>query len=104
LGVFRFHLGVYNLYSKKQNSKIKENIGEPPVIFDSLQTERSVKQLGLYLNNKGYFKNRVTTENVIKKQKLTQTYKIESGSSYYINNIKHQIEDKEIESYILSKN
>lgn len=104
LGVFRFHLGVYNLYSKKQNSKIKENIGEPPVIFDSLQTERSVKQLGLYLNNKGYFKNRVTTENVIKKQKLTQTYKIESGPSYYINNIKHQIEDKEIESYILSKN
>jgi outer membrane translocation and assembly module TamA len=104
LGVFRFHLGVYNLYSKKDNSKVKENIGEPPVIFDSLQTERSVKQLGLYLNNKGYFKNQVTAEKNIKKQKLIQTFRIESGPAYVINNIKHQVFDKEIESYILAKN
>lgn len=104
LGVFRFHLGVYNLYSKKENSKVKENIGEPPVIFDSLQTERSVKQLGFYLNNKGYFKNRVTTEKIIKKKKLTQTYKIESGPSYVINNINYLVVNKEMEGYILEKN
>ncbi len=35
-------------------------IGERPVLLDSFLMERTVRQLGLYLNNKGYFNSTVT--------------------------------------------
>jgi len=100
LGLFRFHLGWYNLFSKNENS----TIGEAPVAFDSLQTNRSVTQLSLYLNNKGYFQNEVTAEKELHKRKVKQTYRIKSGPAYTINEINHKFHDPALGGYVLSKN
>lgn len=103
LGVFRFHLGVYNLFSNKKESKFRDNVGEAPVIYDSLLTERSIKQLELYLDNKGFFQNQVSVEKTVKKQKVTQSYIIKAGEPYLINNISYKFNDPSLGGYVLSK-
>jgi len=59
LGVFRLYLGIYNLFNKKEDSKIKNKLGEPPVIYDSTLNEKSVNLMHRFLNNKGYYENTV---------------------------------------------
>ena len=61
LGVARFHLGLYNLSGKNENKRFNKwlrSIGEAPVIYSPFLTDRSVTQLKLYLNNKGFIKLR----------------------------------------------
>ena len=67
LGLFRFHLGVYNLFKEEGGNKIQQNIGEKPVIYDSLLTEKTIDQLKLYLNNRGYYDNEISYKTKIKK-------------------------------------
>ena len=109
LGLFRFHLAMYNLANKKKdvdieddNKKRKKRIGEPPVILDSIKTKKSVKQISLFLYNKGYFRSFVTDSIVYKKPKLKKNrggkakvyYKAKLGPRYKIGNIKFDIKDE----------
>jgi outer membrane protein assembly factor BamA len=98
LGLFRVHLGAYNLFNKKT--------GEMPVIYDSLLTEKTVKQLNLYVNNRGYFNNKVTYITKQNKNRINVEYKITAGKPYIIKKVNYKIEDKEIIDraiYILGK-
>ena len=66
LGLFRFHLGVYNLGSSGKDKKFNrwlKSIGEEPVVLDSELTERSKQQLNLYLSKNGFF-NAVISDSV----------------------------------------
>jgi outer membrane protein assembly factor BamA len=101
LNTFRYHLGIYNLVNKK-NANIFKDAGEPPVIYDSLLTNKTVKQLHLYLNNKGYYDNEVTYKTKIKKNKVKWIkYNIKAGTPYRIRGIKYNVEDKDMETYVL---
>ena len=55
----KFNLMVYNLASTQKPHKwsdwIRNTLGEEPVIFDELQTQKTTSQLQLYLHNKGYY-------------------------------------------------
>jgi len=103
-GVFRFHLGVYNLANRGKSTKIKEwfkkNIGEEPVILDTLLTKRSTQQLGILFQKSGYF-NAVLKDSVIYVGKRAKVvYEINSGSAYQIRYIKYKISDKIIDSLV----
>lgn len=106
LGFFRFHLGVYN-YAMigKRVSKLDSfliGIGEPPVILDTLLTNKSVKQIKLYLNSKGYFNSVVRKEIIYRKKRAKVKYIAKTSQQYKIRNIKYFIEDKTIESMVYS--
>lgn len=45
---------------RKLAGEVLQNIGEPPVILDTVVTRRSAEQLNQYLDNKGYFRSTVT--------------------------------------------
>ena len=100
LGVFRYHLGIYNAFNKKGTNTFKD-IGEPPVVYDSLLTKRSVRQLKLYANNKGYFDSKVWYSTKIHKNKIKTTYHIEAGEPYKIRSIKYDIADTTIQQLML---
>lgn len=100
LGAFRYHLGVFNFFNKKGTETYKE-IGEPPVVYDSLQTIRTAKQLKLYANNNGYFDSKVTYTSKIKNKKVKVSYNIEAGEPYRIRNIEYKIADKGIQDLII---
>lgn len=95
LGIWRFHLGAYNL-SGKRDGWIRKTIGEAPVIYDSTLTNISVKQVRLYLNNKGYFKSIVSDTVIYKRKKANLTYRITTGPAYRVRNWSYDIEDRSL--------
>lgn len=106
LGLFRFHLGVYNLYKEESESKIKLNVGEPPVIYDSLLTERTIKQLKLYADKRGYFDSKVTYSTKTIKNKIKVMYHLDAGEPYKIKSIDYVFADEEVKKmafFILRK-
>ncbi|HIA36481.1 MAG TPA: hypothetical protein EYN89_07030, partial [Flavobacteriales bacterium] len=120
LGLFQFHLAVYNYTNRKGRKKklekennednieekIKKIVGEPPVILDSFLTEKSKKQMGLYLYNKGYFKVKIQDSVIYKKKennkggKAIVRYYISSGNRYAIKQIDYDIRDSGIKSIL----
>lgn len=107
LGLFRFHLGVYNYAmigktQSKVDSFLIRAIGEPPVILDSFLTEKSVKQIKLYLNSKGYFNSKVDYKiDYHKKKKATVSYVLNAGNPYLIKAVDYDIADTNIIAVIL---
>ncbi|MFH2142094.1 MAG: BamA/TamA family outer membrane protein [Bacteroidota bacterium] len=105
LGMFRFHLGIYNLcHSKKTGklrSKIAEIAGEEPVIYDEFLKNKSVNQLGVYLKNKGYYEAIVNDTVIQKRKKVKINYSIIAKTPYRFNQFKYKIEDQLVENFVL---
>ena len=102
----RFHLGLYNLSSKKKDNGFNrwlQNIGEEPVIFDQLLTDKTSRQFKLYLSKKGYFLNEVTAEVIPKKKKKVWViYHVVPNTPFAINNIYYNIEDTGLQYLIFA--
>lgn len=82
LGMFRFHLGLYNLSGRDEEKRFNRwlrRIGEAPVIYDSLLMQRSVEQIGLYLRNKGYYSSVVTDSVVCRRKRARVVYHVMPG-------------------------
>lgn len=93
LGVVRFHLGLYNLSGnneKKRFNRWLRSIGEAPVVYSPFMTERSKKQLELYLNNKGYYKASVSDSVWFKKKKAYVEYRVQAGLVTRIQDFNYQ--------------
>ncbi len=115
LGVFRFHLGIYNLvnttktsepkngyqrFTKKAKEWIKRTIGEEPVIYDSLATLKSLGQMELYMHNKGYFNAVVKDSAVFKNKKANVYYYIKTENAYTIRTITRESKDSLINAIL----
>lgn len=131
LGVWRFHLRVYNLFSRKDKTydertgidkwlfaDIARVVGEPPVIWDSTLNVRTTKQIKLFLNSKGYYGSNVRDSVVYHNKRedkglqvinpfrnrdrvVTVYYLISLGKPYRIGRIIYHSADKRVEAYIL---
>ncbi|MFV0521560.1 MAG: BamA/TamA family outer membrane protein [Mangrovibacterium sp.] len=104
LGLFKFHLGMYNLSRKKKENGWLKRIGEAPSIYDEYQTKRSIDNLYIFLDNKGYYDATITDTTIfnLKKRKVEVDFNIKTGSPYRIRNYEHQIADKKIEPVIFN--
>jgi hypothetical protein len=78
------------------------NIGEEPAVFDSTLSHKSAKQIGLYLDNKGYFNNRVKDSIVTKGKKTKVFYVIKLPRPYKIRHIRYEIDDNLVAYYVLA--
>lgn len=102
--VFQFPLFVYNLSGKdstKWYNKTLRNAGEPPVIYDSTQIDRTVNQLSMIMENKGY--NKATIEPVITKgdKKVKVIYDIKVNDPTRIANYTINISDTVFDSNVI---
>jgi len=96
----RFHLGLYNLSDitkEKWPHAWLRNIGEEPVIYDSVEAEKSRQQLEFYIGSKGYFDGRVSDSVRTIKRKSDVFYTVNLKTPYTIRNLYYQIEDTTIE-------
>jgi len=89
LGLYRFHLDLLH-------NIINKDIGEAPVIYDSLLTVRSLKQLKIYTENRGYFDSKISFIKKVKRNKIKVKYQIKVGSPYLIKSINYDFSDDEI--------
>lgn len=103
LGVFKFHLWVYNLSSAKKDSGWLKQIGEAPVLFEEYLAQRSQSQLLIFLKNKGYYNAQVIDSAVItaKKRKINLTYEIRAGKPYRVSNWIYSVKDPNLSEILL---
>jgi len=96
----RFHLGLYNLSDIK---KLKwphgwlRNIGEEPVIYDSLETEKSRQQLESYVSSKGFFDGKASDSVNTVKRKSDVYYSVNLKAPYVIRNLFYDISDTTVQ-------
>ena len=103
LGIFQFHLSMYNLGSRGKETKFKnwlKSIGEEPAVLDSNQTQRSKNQLRLLLNQKGYFHAQVNDSVIYRKKKARVFYKILSNRPYTMRKVTFDSKDPNIQFYM----
>ena len=107
LGIFRFHLGVYNLANRGKQTKfkswVKRTIGEEPVVLDSVLTQKSREQVKQFLQNNGYFNAVVTdTTTYLRRKRAHVTYRITTGNAYTLRYIFYKIDDPAIKLILLN--
>ncbi|MEO8147292.1 MAG: BamA/TamA family outer membrane protein [Bacteroidia bacterium] len=113
LGLFRFHLSVYNLGAsgkvdsagnhKKFNRWLMNTVGEEPIVLDTFLTKKSSKQLKQYMQNIGYFNAEVKDSVVYKKKHQAFVYYlIKSNSPYIVNKFSYDIVDNNIKNLVFS--
>lgn len=68
---------------------LKYRIGKPPVIFDSTQFNKSIEQLAVYIQKKGFHYGNVSGEidYKYKRRKVIANYYLELGERYYIDSV-----------------
>lgn len=107
LGIYRFHFYKWANSGKERwiERWLNNAIGEPPVILDTFLTNSSVRQIGLYLDSKGYFNSSVSKDIKYPKKekgkKVRVFYRIKAATPYKIRNIDIAADDPRIEKYIL---
>ncbi len=96
---------IYQRLSKKRKTKVNKwvmrTFGEKPVIFDRSASETTVRQMGRYLDNKGYF-DRTIRYDVSSYSNNTDriSYKIDVDKPYTIAKISYEIKDSLVGLFI----
>jgi len=89
-----FYVGIYNLGDPSAEKGFAHwlcNIGEAPVVLDTLKTRETTEQLQLYYFNQGYFNAR-TTHRIkyhFRKKHVEVSYAIEPGIAYTLDSIQY---------------
>lgn len=100
LGIWKFHLGLYNLSGPDTGrwyNRWLKRIGEAPVLYDQNQTAMSRDLLEKYLRSKGYFLGQVKDTAIVKsKKKVKVEFALYPSARYRINKLSYHIEDDSI--------
>ncbi len=103
--ISRPYLWIYNLSNpaktNKFHSKLRE-LGEPPVILDENQIEKSKNQFSIYLKNKGYYQSIINDTVIYRTKRAKVKYTIETGKPYIINKIDYQFVNKQLLEFVLN--
>ncbi len=100
----RFHLGLYNLSNLEKDKGMHawlRKVGEAPVIYDKNQNRRSMDQIRMYLERKGYFDAEVYDTVFLNKKKARVDYIIHPNEAFRIRNVTSIIKDTILIPYIM---
>ncbi len=102
--VLKVPLGTYALAGKDStkwiNRKLKD-MGEGPVLFDSLQADLTCTDLGDILHGMGYLRASVDYEvREKRRRKVDLTYNLHSGPRYHVRSIARDIQDEGVDSVL----
>lgn len=81
-------------------ARMLRNIGEAPVLYDSLKAEKTKQDILHTLANAGYMKAKVEEKKYVKGKKLSINFDVKPGSRYYIRNIYRSIADEGLRQLI----
>lgn len=101
--MFKVPLRTYSLAGRdttKWINRTLKNIGEKPVIFDSVQADMSCKDLIIAMQNMGYMNAAVVLNKKYKGKKVSLEYELRPGEPFYIRNVEYDIEDPVIEKLL----
>lgn len=100
LGLIRLNTFFYERF---RPAWIRETLGEKPVIYDSMQVVKSIRDMKSYLAAKGYFHAELDKHIKKTKRAAKVTYIIQSGSPYTLRNVSYSIRDTQLEGFVKSE-
>ena len=89
-------LGVYAMAGEdttKWINRTLRNMGEAPVVYDTLQARLSCENLQRALQNLGYLDSQVELYTEVKGKKLNAVYVLHPGAPYFIRDVSYDIRD-----------
>lgn len=104
--LIKYHLRMYYLFqnsNRKIGTWFRETVGEEPALYDSTIHKKTIQQLQLYMNERGYYNAEVkgtTKLKGIRKKKIALFYTVKSGDVYTISKITYNIPDTNIAKII----
>lgn len=109
LGTFRFYLSTYNFGTSVKNPYKNESkrwrrylreIGEAPIILDTIKIKRSEENLRNYLLSKGYLNCDISSKIKYRKKKAKVIYYINPKKVYLIRDVKLSADDADIDKLL----
>ena len=101
--LFKVPLGVYCISGSDSTRRVNRffrRLGEAPVVFDSVQADRSRANMESAVRNLGFLHADVDVSRRDRGQKVGISYNIQSGPRYYVDRISRQIDDPTVDSLI----
>ncbi|RYY41367.1 MAG: hypothetical protein EOO08_02195 [Chitinophagaceae bacterium] len=99
LGI-RFKLGIYNLFrNAKPNSffgRLRNQLGEPPVLLSSVDINNNIKLLNNHAQNKGFFLVQTSIDSVVRGRTGHLNVTVAAGPQYTINSIRFPTDSIEL--------
>ncbi|MDO6391441.1 BamA/TamA family outer membrane protein [Pontibacter sp. BT731] len=89
----RFDRRIARQRDRKEEGNLLMQIGEPPAIYDSLLMGRTMDQIEIYMNTKGFFNHELSYEKQEKGKKVYITLNIEENEPYRYSEFSYTIPD-----------
>lgn len=98
-------LGVYAMAGRDSSwvNRMLRQMGEAPVIYDSIQSQTTCKDLQQALQNKGYLDAQVELFIDKKKHNLHAVYVLHPGKPYFVRKLDFEVEDTTIARLLTSR-
>lgn len=103
--VVKVPLGLYCLQGRdttKRISRFLRKLGEAPVIYDSVRTEQSLKEMKSALQAHGYLHASASIKKVEKNRRIKLEYRLHPSDRYYIEEINYVFDNSIVESIVKS--
>ena len=97
--LFKIPLKTYSMAgrdSTKWINRTLKNIGEKPMVYDTLQSSLSVYDLTNAMRNMGYMNATVGVDTKVTGRKIDVKYTLHPGEPYLMGDISYKIDDKKI--------
>ena len=97
--LYRLPLATYSLSGRdttKWLNRTLRSMGEPPVLYDSVQALRSCADLQQQLQNEGYLRAQVALKVRKRGKKADVTYLLHPADYYFIHHLRYEIADSQI--------
>ena len=101
--LFKIPLATYSLSGTdtiRWINRMLKNIGEAPVVYDTVMAERSCEALRSAMSNMGYLHSEVELQTRHKGKKVRVTYILKPGEPYYLRNVRYDIADDSIRALL----
>ncbi|MEJ8802335.1 translocation and assembly module lipoprotein TamL [Pontibacter sp. H249] len=99
----RFENKIERLETKLKEGNFLMQLGEPPAIYDSVKMERTIDQINVYLNAKGFFNSKTSYTKEVKNEKLVYvTINVEENTPYRYSEFTYTIPDTAIRRIVVS--
>ncbi len=99
----RVPLKIYTLSgtdTTKRSCRLFRKLGEAPVLYDSVKSEKTMSDIRQVLNNAGYMKATVEQFNIEKGKKMKVLYNVHPNERYTIRHIQRIVEDKGLRHFL----
>ena len=96
-------MGPYALSGRDTTKRINrflQRIGEAPVVFDTVQANRSGENMLAAVKNMGYLNAQVEQQRTVKGKKLRLSYSIMPGERYKVRNIHYVVDDSVVDRIV----